>query len=90
MTDHEIAATVEVLKGNFYYNTIMLITPRCLNFRGHTIRFRQGWVNLRNQSYTCNCPLDLLKAMASTGIIRRKSVDFIHNQIQIKLNKHSK
>ncbi len=90
MTDAQIYATYRVLKINFAMNTILLIGKRCINFRGHTIRINSAWASIHGQSYPCNTPEDLIRAMAERALIRPTSVEQLIYNIERECTRKQK
>lgn len=87
MSDREIRSCYLLLKGNFSFNVVALPTPRCLYFRAVPIRFGQGWVRVRQETYPCHTPKDLLRAMREAGLIRAKAETFLNGQVEAYLKR---
>lgn len=75
MSDLEIKAVYRTLTERLKAKKCMMIGPRCIIFKGETIRFTPGWVRLRGQICRCNTPAELLKLMAQKGLLRMRNLD---------------
>lgn len=80
MTDLEIKAVYRTLADKLKNKKCMQIGPRCIIFKGETIRITPGWVRLRGQICRCNTPAELLKLMAQKGLLRMRNLNLLIEQ----------
>jgi hypothetical protein len=93
MTDKEIKAVHRMLKGNYSFNTVLMPAPGCILFRAVPLRFGPGWIRVRQETYPCHGPEDVLPALVAAGLIRPQAADFLMKQLPFhikQINKHQK
>jgi len=81
MTDREIKTLHRLLKGNFSFNSVTMPASGCIVFRGVPLRFGPSWVRVRQETYPCHKPEDVLPALVAAGLIRQKAADFLLKQL---------
>lgn len=87
MTDRDIRAVHRLLKGNYSLNVVIMPTPTCILFRGVPLRFGPGWVRMRQETFPCHQPEDVIKALLESGLIRQRAADFLIAQLPFHINK---
>lgn len=87
MTDREIRAVYRLLKGNYSLCVTTMPAPTCILFREVPLRFGPGWIRLREETYPCHQPEDVIRAIRASGLIRQKAADFLIAQLPFHLNK---
>lgn len=87
MTDREIRAVHRLLKGNYSFIVVTMPAPTCIVFRDVPLRFGPGWIRLREETYPCHQPEDVIQALLAAGLIRKKAADFLIAQLPFHLNK---
>lgn len=87
MSDLEIKGLYKMLKANYSHCAVILPAPSCIIFRGVPLRFGRGWVRLKQETYPCQQPGDVIRILLSVKLISEKALIYLNSQIPYFINK---